>query len=360
MIFLPSIGGDAMKMTIRKIAESAGVSRGTVDKVLHGRAGVSEEVRERVQMVIQQNGYQLPQRKSPVNAEVRVLKIAVIIPRQINPFFKQVKQGMDDAVLHQRGEQIQVSFYECDGNDPVELLSIFDYIAAQQIDGLLLRGINDRRLCQRLELMAEKEVPVVLFDSDVPGAQRLCMVGEDGRTSGRVAASLLAKSIGGKGEVAIINGHPDMAVHSARQAGFEQVMRERFPEIHIVEVINCRDQRVIAYEQTAKLIKKYPKLQGIFSVVGCTGDIGQAVMDGNRSNIKIISYNFTSDVIMLTQKGIVDFSIGLTPYRQGMTAMTTLLRYLIDGEKPASTFIEMPLLIGVDENIAVLSQNQDI
>lgn len=37
-----------MKMTIRKIAELAGVSRGTVDKVVHDREGVSNEVRAQV------------------------------------------------------------------------------------------------------------------------------------------------------------------------------------------------------------------------------------------------------------------------------------------------------------------------
>ena len=49
--------------------------------------------------------------------------------------------------------------------------------------------------------------------------------------------------------MAIISGLPDMSTHRARVQGFEQVMRERFPKICIVEKINSRDQSVIAYEK---------------------------------------------------------------------------------------------------------------
>ena len=45
-----------MKVTINKIAELAGVSRGVVDKVIHGRPGVRPQVRERVMQVIRQTG----------------------------------------------------------------------------------------------------------------------------------------------------------------------------------------------------------------------------------------------------------------------------------------------------------------
>lgn len=54
-----------MKITIRKIAELAGVSRGTVDKVVHGRSGVGDDVRARVQAIIDAEGYTLPQRRQP-------------------------------------------------------------------------------------------------------------------------------------------------------------------------------------------------------------------------------------------------------------------------------------------------------
>lgn len=349
-----------MKMTIRKIAALAGVSRGTVDKVVHGRPGVGEAVRARVQAIIDAEHYELPPRRQPSREEARVFEIAVVLPKLTNPFFAQVKHGMDDALAHFQGGNAHAQHFFCDGGSPTELLSILDYIEERGFDGIALRGVESRRLCDRLNRFADKGIPVALFDSDVPGARRLCMVGEDSRASGRVAASLLAKSIGGQGEVAIIGGLPDMATHRARLQGFEQAMRERYPGIRIVETVNSRDQSVIAYEKTDMLLRQYPDLRGIFSVVGCTGDIGQALIDNRRQTVKMVCYNFTPDVIALVQRGVVDFAIGLTPYRQGFSALTTLLAYLQDGTEPPASFLELPLLIGVDENIDVLARGGNL
>ena len=344
-----------MKLTIRKLAELAGVSRGTVDKVVHGRPGVSDEVRARVQQLIDEQSYTPPRHEKPVTAPQRQLHLAVIIPRLTNPFFSKVKRGMDFALAQFEGQGVQAEYFYCDGVNVSEILSILDYLEERGVDGIVLRGGQSRRLCDRLNRFADKDIPIVLFDSDLPGCKRLCLVCENSGASGRVAASLLAKSIGGVGEVAIIGGLPDMQAHRARLQGFEQAIRERFPDIRIVETINSRDQSVIAYEQTDMLVQQHPHLRGIFSVVGCTGDIGQALIDRQAGHIKIVCYNFTDDVVALVKRGIVDFTIGLTPFRQGINTVNAILQYLLHGKKP-EPFMEMPVLIGIDENIDVLSQ----
>lgn len=346
-----------MKVTIRKIAELAGVSRGTVDKVLHERPGVSDEVRARVKAVMQEQGYQPVIHHKAQQEPVRRYHLAVIIPRLTNPFFQASKSGMEHAAASYQNCDLNVEYYYCDGSNIGELLSVLEYIECRGVDGIIMRGSQNRCLCDRVNALAEQGIPVVLVDSDIPGCRRLCMVGEDSKTSGRVAASLLAKSIGGEGDVAVIGGLPDIAVHRTRMQGFEQVIRERFPKIRIVEVVYSFDQSVIAYEKTDMLLQQYPNLRGIFSVTGCTGDIGQAIIDRKAKNIKVISYNFTPDIVALIKKRIVDFTIGLSPYRQGASAMHAMVRFLLSGEKPESSFVEMPLLIGIDENIDMLSQN---
>lgn len=352
--------GYRLKITIRQIAQRAGVSRGTVDKVLHERPGVSETVRAKVQAIIAEQGYQLPVHNVKSEAAKESIKIAVILPRLINPFFQKMKFGMDAELQRLSNDAVSIAFFYCDGVHVNDVLSVLDYIEEQGVNGIILRGIQSQRLCDRLNRLADCKIPIVLLDSDVMGCKRLCMVGEDSITSGRVAASLLAKSIGGEGEVVIIGGSPDLAVHRARVQGFELAVRERFPKIHIVEKVNSHDQSVIAYEKTSMLLQQYPNLKGIFSVVGCTGDIGQALIERQARQIKMVCYNFTDDIVALVKRGIVDFTIGLTPFRQGMTALHTLLQYLLSGEKPEAAFIEMPLLIGIDENIDVLTAHPDL
>lgn len=68
-----------MGVTLKEIAALAGVHRSTVDKVLHKRPGVSDEVRRRVQAVIDETGY----RPNPVGRALQkqsaVIRLAAIL-----------------------------------------------------------------------------------------------------------------------------------------------------------------------------------------------------------------------------------------------------------------------------------------
>lgn len=346
-----------MKITIRKLAELAGVSRGTVDKVVHGRPGVSDPVREKVLALLEEYQY-APRHKAPEPANPEAQKvIAVLMPRLTNPFFANLRRGMEDTCAQMQNRRVRMEYFDCDEANIPEMLNILSYLEERGVDGIAMRGVQSSRIRDKLNAFAAARVPVLLFDSDVIGAERLCIVGEDSRRTGRLAASLLAKSIGGAGEVAIVGGSPDVAVHRFRIQGFQELVREKYPQMRIIEVVNSFDQSVITYEKTVKMIERHPDLRGIFSVVGCPGDIGQALIDCKATRIKMVSYNFTPDVVALIKRGIIEFTIGLSPYRQGELAVQLLADYVLFGKKPAAPFVETPVYIGVDENIDLLSRN---
>ena len=349
-----------MKVTIRRIAEMAGVSRGTVDKVVHKRSGVGDEVRSRVQSIIDEYGYtpNHPPKKEQVLPKPFV--IAVIMPSPANQFFSNIRRGMENACSRIPEGQIQLEYFYCDAGNIQEILSILDYLEGRGVDGIAMRGVRSDQLRERLNSFGRQKVPVVLFDSDVSGARRLCMVSEDSYRSGRIAASLLAKSIGESGEVAVIGSSPENENSQLRIQGFRDVIHEKYHKINIVKIVNALDQSVIAYEKTALLVERYPKLSGIFNAVGCAGDIGRALIDSHGLKIKLVSYNFTPDVISLIRHGIVDFAIGLSPEHQGSHVVEVLVDYLAYGRMPRDIFIQTPVLIGLDENINLLAENEMI
>ena len=349
-----------MKITIRKIAEIAGVSRGTVDKVVHKRAGVSDEVRAHVQSIIDQYGY-VPnhlEKAAVTPAPQKTYIIAVIMPALTNQFFVNIKKGMDDARNKIPDERVHLEYYTYNGTDIKEMLLILEYLEKRGIDGIAMRGVHSSRLCDQLNHFARRKIPVVLFDSDISGAKRLCLVSEDSYRSGRVAATLLAKSIGEKGDVAVIGSSPEIENNRLRIQGFCDAIQEKYGDITIINSVNSLDQGVIAYEQTALLIERYPKLAGIFNAAGCTGDIGRALIDWKGTKIKLVSYNFTPDVISLIKHGIVDFAIGLSPEHQGVLVIEVLSDFLLYGKKPPGKMIQTPILIGMDENIDILAENE--
>lgn len=348
-----------MAITIRKIAELAGVSRGTVDKVLHNRAGVSDKMRERIWKIIKENEYQPRAWKRQYRKPQRQKPICVILPSMQNPFFQQVFQGMQDAAQLYRIYDMQVKYLFCETNRVSELVNLLEALPQTDYSGMVLRGMQDVRLQMQLEAFHTQSFPVVLFDSDIPRCPKLCFVGENGKTSGHIAASLLAKSIGGEGQVAIIGGQHEVEIHRLRTLGFQEVLTQRYPKITLVETVETQAQAAMTYDRTLNLLKRYPDLRGIFSSSGFTGEVGQALLDsGVASTIKVVSYNFTSDIMALLQRGTIDFTIGLAPYQQGYVAIQTLMDFVVHGQKPASRFIEISTLIGIEENIqSLLKEN---
>lgn len=340
------------EITIRKIAELAGTSRGAVDKVIHGRPGVKEPVRREILRVIEETGYR-PIHAAPA-ADGRKKTVAVILPRLVNSYFVALKRGMDE--LSEPMRSIALEYYFCDSTDIEGMLAILDFLDERPVDAYMIRGVRSKRLLARLNAL---QTPVIFIDSDVPGARRLCLVGEECYKSGRVAASLLAKSIGYAGEAAVIGGSTEITGHKRRLEGFHDAIRERYPAVKIVDQVYSEEQSVIAYERACKLLDRHPGLRGICNLAGYAGEVGQAIIDrGRQKKVKMVCYNTTSDVAALIRKGIVEFSISLAPYRQGQILMETAYAYLEQGKLPPADFIKTPISIALDENIDMLFEEE--
>ena len=86
-----------MAVTIQKIAELSGVSRGTVDRVLHGRPNVNPMIREKVVRAAEKLGYQPP--VPPKSADCR--QAAILIPQWTDGHFnRQIVSGIRKALRY--------------------------------------------------------------------------------------------------------------------------------------------------------------------------------------------------------------------------------------------------------------------
>lgn len=340
-----------MKVTIAVIAEIAGVSRGAVDKVIHGRPGVDKAVRKRVQQVIDQTGYvPLHSKKQVVQSEKKTM--AVVLPQLDNSFYAALQRGIENTNTMIPESNIKIEYYHYVEMDFASVLTILDFLEDRKIDACVIRGVRSHLLCEKLNRLSDRGTAVVFIDSDVPEAKRLCFVSEDCYRSGRIAASLLAKSIGFQGAVCLIGGNAAATSQRLRTKGFEDAIRERWPDITLVERIYTQDQSVIAYEKACALLDHYPGLRGIYAIAGCAGEIGQAILDrGRAEKVRMICYNMTQSVAALIRKGIVQFSISISPYQQGVKVFQLVYDYLTCGKMPEKFFLKMPIEIALDENL---------
>ena len=340
-----------MKMTMSKIASLAGVSRGAVDKTIHNRPGVREEVRQRVLRVIDETGYiPLAERKA-AQTQLMTKSIAVILPRLTNPYFAALRRYLDEQSAFL--PDVKLIYYPCDTTDTAGMLVLLRQLYDQPIDALLFRGVRNTVIQAALDAL---DRPIVFFDSDMPSENRLCFIGEDCVKSGRLAASLLAKSIGGCGQVAVLTGSEHIPSHRQRLEGFREAIRTSYPNISIVRWVYTQEQPETAYRVTDHLLADFPRLAGICNLAGCSGEIGQAILERRpKGAVPLVCFSTAGDVADLIRKQVVTFCISLQPHEQARLMLKTLFRYLQKGIRPESSFLKIPVSIIVDENIDSLT-----
>ena len=128
-----------MVVTIQKIAELSGVSRGTVDRVLHGRPNVNPMIREKVVRAAEKLGYQPP--VPPKSADYR--QAAILIPQWTDGHFnRQIVSGIRKALRYIADPAFVLTEQPLRTMTMQELLRAMNEQIRSGVDGLIIRAEN--------------------------------------------------------------------------------------------------------------------------------------------------------------------------------------------------------------------------
>lgn len=201
------------RVTIKDIARLAGVSVTTVSRALNNNADISEETRERILRICRDEGYRTNLlARSLISSKTNT--IGLILPGISNPFHASLALSIE-TFARENGYQVMLCSGR-PGDDKID--SLFEYLIAQQVDGILLSSFGDQ--ARDLLLRYQETVPVVLLGAAAPDASgaRLNSVSTDNFTGGRMAAEYLHRL--GHRDVVYLGLRHGSTTHAARHAGF--------------------------------------------------------------------------------------------------------------------------------------------
>ncbi len=181
--------------------------------------------------------------------------------------------------------------------------------------------------------------------NDVP-CLRLCFVGGDVYLQGRLSGETMGRALQGSGEVAVFTGFFHATGQELRRKGFQSLLEEKYDGIRICEVLENREDQEIAYKQTKELLKKHPRLSGIYITEGATPQgVARAVAESRRQKpVKIVCHDITDETMRYVRKGVITATIGDNSFAQGHDPVIHLFNHLAAGWQP-----ETPrLLIDMD------------
>lgn len=197
------------------------------------------------------------------------------------------------------------------------MVAAFEQAIAKKPNGICVVGF-DEQLNPSIKKAIDAGIPVVTVDADLPTSDRIAFVGTGNVTAGKTGGAKLAKEIGGKGKVILLY-NPGQSNLEERAAGYREVLNE-YPDIDIVEVVDTKQDSIVAAQNVATILQKYPDLAGIACIDGSAGSgAATAVKEaGLAGKIKIIAMDRDSEIIDYIENGIISASVAqqtaLMPY----------------------------------------------
>ncbi len=340
-----------MGVTIKKIAEICGISRGTVDRVLNNRGKVKPETETLIRKVATELGYTPNPAGKALAAKKRNLVVGVLLSSEGNPFFDEVIRGIQAAEKEYRAYGIQVLMKTMRGYEIEKQCALLDEMKGE-INALILNPINDPKIARKIDELADSGIFIVAVNNDIADCKRACYVGSNYINGGETACGIMGLFTGGKAKIGILTGSVKILGHNQRITGFKNVMEKKYPDFQIADLAETNDDDVRAFEVTMEMLRNHPDINALFVVAAGVYGVCRAVLSLQRQGkITIVSFDITPSTAEMMRQKVINVTIYQHPYTQGYKSMQVVFSYLVNGVALTKTQHIMKNEIRILENL---------
>ena len=237
-----------------------------------------------------------------------------------NPYWVDARLGLEDKA---RLLGVLSELRGPTGSDPNMQVAEFEQVLARKPAGILIAPASDA-LRPMINRAVENGVPVVCIDTDDPLSKRYTYIGTDNYNAGLQTGELLARAVGGKGEVALLM-IPGQSNLEGRARGCRDALA-RYPGISIVKTGNDQALSAEAEKVARSILQAYPDLAG-FACVDAAGGEGCAVAVnevGKGGVVKIIAMDKNETTLQYIEQGLIEASIAQRTYTMAYVGLQLL------------------------------------
>jgi LacI family transcriptional regulator len=303
----------------------------TLDRVLHGRAGVREDTARRVRETIDRHGFR-PFAAGAELAKGRSSKFAFVMPEGSNVFMSMILQHIAEMSGWLTARRASVETTKTNVFNPVELTRTLESLAGRY-DGVAVVALDHQSVRAAIDDLVAGGTYVVTLVSDVPGSRRHRYIGIDNVAAGRTAGSLMGRFVrSGAGKIGVIAGSQSLRDHAERIFGFNQVMSLEYPQLSILSPVEGNDHDGESEALMMRLIADHPDLLGVYNVGAGTPGVAKAISDaGRESTLTFIGHDLTNVTRKCLLRGVMDAVVAQDAGHEARSALRVLLS-LIRGE----------------------------
>ena len=280
------------KVTIKLVAERAGVSVATVDRVLNKRPGVRAATITRVMNTIEELRYSPSSLANDLRGDIR---IAFVLPDNQNTFMKQLSDAVDELEGWAKLPNASIRRVNTKVFDAESLTRTLESLKGK-VDGIAVVAIDHPSVREVMNELASSGIELLTLVSDIPSSARFAYVGQDNTAAGKTAALLMGRFLKqSTGSIGLLAGSLALSDHVDRRAGFEQVMGQEFQGFKILPVRESEDYFLNVEKLTRALIEDNPDIVGLYNVGAGNRGVVNALRESGRANdIVFIGHELTS------------------------------------------------------------------
>jgi LacI family transcriptional regulator len=344
-----------MAITIKDIAKLAGVSRGTVDRVLNNRGKVAEKVRLKVLNIAQEYGYTKNILASRLSIN-EVINIAIILPDyKVDKFWKLPFDGIQNQEAKMKPFGIVITYYLFDLLDVHDYEKMLEKATRSKPNAVLLAPVFKQESLKFLAMMNQNNIPVVCINSELDVDTTTSYIGQNSLMSGRLAGKLFNLTDVKKNKIFVITfGHnSNNATHiqkkitGLKEYNFENNAGFIIEDIQIENFLDISNLQALA----SQIETEKDNVRGLFFTNSRSYHFlnNKDIVHSISKVATIVGFDLLEENIDLLEKDKIDFILNQNPKNQGKYGLMSLFDHFIYS-KPIQKIHYLQTDIVVKEN----------
>ena len=343
------------RVRIKDIAKLANVSVGTVDRVLHGRGGVSEASRKHVEKILKQLDYH-PNMYASALASNKKYSFACFLPIHLKgEYWTAIEKGIDQAIISYSDFHISAQITYYDPYDYDSFVKESNTIIDKEPDGVLFAPTVFQYTKDFTQKLNAKNIPYIYIDSFHKDLPPLAFYGQNSIQSGYFAAKMLMLLAGKDTRKIVVfrkinEGIVGSNQQENREIGFRKYMKEYHPECNILELNLHAKQAGEDNNMLDNFFQNHPNVWNGITFTSKVYIIGEYLQFRDKKHFNLMGYDLLESNVNCLKNGSVSFLIAQQPEVQGFNGIKTLCDFLIF-KKEVNRVNYMPIDLLSAENI---------
>jgi LacI family transcriptional regulator len=322
------------KIRIKDIAILAGVSEGTVDRVLHRRGDVSAKSLEAVNKVLEEMNY-TPNLFARSLASKRQYRFACLFPEyKLNEYWQGVSDGFDQAAKEFINFNVLIEKNNFNQFDAKSFVQKSEQIINNVPDAVFIAPIFREECLQFIAELSKQNIPFSFIDSMLEGTDFVSYYGQHSFQSGYIAAKLLLENFQYPSQLLLVRTQRKGATSNQtlnRSAGFMQYIADynlqKNIEIVNVELLDDNESENLAI--LSAVFEKNKQIKAAITFNSKVYSLAKYFEALAQKEVQLIGYDALEQNVNYLKQGLISYLIAQRPEKQSYLTVRDMCNELI-------------------------------